>query len=102
MARCSDNDSCKKPAYYQLLFLSTVLGLNLLKLNQGKARHKQPQRQQQVDGKPKIMNILLVILIFQATIQESDEERASKCCDMGLGVEQSTQVRAAESSRNRF
>jgi hypothetical protein len=39
---------------------------------------------------------------LQATIQESDEDRAPKCCDMGLGVEQSTHVRAAESSRNRF
>ncbi|KAJ6977393.1 hypothetical protein NC653_029333 [Populus alba x Populus x berolinensis] len=74
-------------------FCQQLLGLNLLKLNPGKA--KQPQKQQQDhEHSPCHPNL-------QATIQESDEDRAPKCCNMDLRVEQSTRVRVAESSRNR-
>ncbi|KAJ6888584.1 hypothetical protein NC652_029612 [Populus alba x Populus x berolinensis] len=124
-------------------FCQQLLGLNLLKLNPGKA--KQPQKQQQQHGEkrkketesdsawieikvkkerirsqvsvanPSVKKDLYAAAMagcsdhehspchpnLQATIQESDEDRARKCCNMGLGVEQSTRVRVAESSRNR-
>ncbi|KAL3575249.1 hypothetical protein D5086_023350 [Populus alba] len=79
MARCNDSDSCKKPAYYRLLFLSTVVGSQSVEDHEHSPCHPN----------------------LQATIQESDEDRAPKCCNMDLRVEQSTRVRVAESSRNR-